>query len=388
MIKFNDVPSRVGFSGVPIWCALVCALALSAPSIGCGGGSKRSVKGSKRIAKPKLPPVKPAALREFDAGIRAMRLGGPESSEIAKERFVKAVQLDGKLWEAWHNLGILHYRMGRDSAAAEAFGNALRINPAHVEAMTARAEAYRRAGKFGKARKDYRRALDQRKNKGAGVRLASLLRQMKKYEDAIDALRDVLRNHGTSAKLYVELGLIYIAQGRDELAKLVLQKATKLNAKEASAYNALALLALEKGDAQEAFNQFDYATSLDPNYLDARFNKASVLLDAGDFSRAKDELDAILLKNRNDAAALLSLGVALRGLKKYNEAESTWEKVVKRARSGRLRGDALYNLFILQLDFKEKEKDAAKALDRYLQNSPSNHPKRKQALEKKKQLGS
>lgn len=364
---------------------LVCALALGAAA--CGGGTHR-VKGAKHIEKPKLPPVRPAALREFDAGLRALRLGGPESSAIAKERLLKAVQLDSKLWEAWYNLGVIHYRRGHDKAAADAFSKALAINPAHLESLSARAEAYRRAGQLELARKDYERVLSQRKDKRAGVRLASLLRQMKRYEDAIDAIRDVLRHHGTSAKIYVELGMIYIAQGRDELARLVLTKATKINANEAAAYNALALLALEKGDAQLAFNQFDHATSLDPNYLDARFNKASVLLDAGDFRRARTELEAILAKKPNDLAALLSLGVALRGVKKYNAARRTWEKVVKRApESSQLRGDALYNLFILQLDFVENEKAAKAALERYLQNTSPNHPKRKQALEKKKQLG-
>ncbi len=109
------------------------------------------------------------------------------------------------------------------------------------------------------------------------------------YDDAVEVLRDTLRVSGANARIYTELGLIYIAQKRTDMVALVLAKATELDEKDPAVYNALALLALA-GKAQEAFDRFDYATKLDPNYIDARFNKASVLLDAGDYTRAKSEL--------------------------------------------------------------------------------------------------
>ena len=52
--------------------------------------------------------------------------------------------------------------------------------------------------------------------------------------------------------------------------------------------------------SQEAFERYDQAVSLDANYIDARFNKATVLLDAGDYARAKTELTAIVEKKQDD----------------------------------------------------------------------------------------
>ena len=83
----------------------------------------------------------------------------------------------------------------------------------------------------------------------------------------------------------------------------MLAKALELDAKDPAIYNALALLAQRQGKAQEAFERFDQAASLDANYIDARFNKASVLLDAGDYARAKVELSAIVEKRPDDYAA-------------------------------------------------------------------------------------
>jgi tetratricopeptide (TPR) repeat protein len=222
----------------------------------------------------------------------------------------------------------------------------------------------------------------------ATARLASLLREARAYDDALAVIRDTLRTSGANATVYVELGMVYMAQDRRDLAALVLGKAAEINAKEPSIYNAYALLALAQGRSQEAFERFDQATSLDPSYLDARFNKASVLLDAGDYARAKQELAAVVTQNPDDMGAQVTLGVAHRGLGEYDQAKAIWEKVVQEApRRSRVRGDALFNLAVLQMSFLEDEKGAAAAFDRFLQEAPRSHPKRKTAEEKKKELG-
>lgn len=374
---------------------LVCALLI----MGACGSSSRSVKGTgpDGAGVVKLPPVNPKALREFEAGMRALRLAGkkprPEAYAKAKERLRSAVQIDGKLWEAWHNLGVIHTREGDDEDAAEAFGKALAINPLHQESLLARAEANRRAGRMNQAREDYENAIakspdDSPVKRNATARLASLLREDKKYDDAVKVIRDTLRTAGANAKVYVELGMVYMAQGRDELAKLVLAKAVELDAKEPSIYNAQALLALAHGKSQEAFDRFDYATSLDPNYVDARMNKASVLISVGDFARAKAELGAVVEKNPDDLSARVALGVAYRGAGAYDQAKAEWQRVAEQApRRSKIRGDALFNLAILEMNFLENEKAAAVALDRYLEEAPRKHPKRKAAQQRKKELG-
>lgn len=362
----------------------IAALLLAA----CGSSPKRSVAGEP-LATPKLPPVSPEALSSFDAGLRALRLGGPEARDKARERLQRAVEIDGKLWEGWHNLGVVYFADGDDEQAAEAFGKSLAINPAHLESRLARAEALRRAGRNDAARADYQAVLKRLPDHhDAAARLASLLREERKYEDAIDVIRDVLRNAGANARLYVQLGLIYRAQGRDELAQLVLTKAAELDAEEPSIHNARALLALESGQAQRAFELFDHASSLDPEYLDARYNKAAVLMDAGDHAGARDELAVVVAKAPGDLRAQLALGVAYRGAAEYDRARAAWERVVKDApRRSRIRGDALFNLAVLHMDFLEDEQAAMQALDRYLQNAPRNHPRRQQAEERKEELG-
>ena len=376
--------------------ALVLLLAsILALATACGGPNTRRVKGG-RTAAAKRDPVKPAAMKEFDSAMRAFRLGGPEASETARARLRSALKIDSSIWEAWHGLGVIAWREGEDDEAIESFTKALAGNREHTPTLLARAEAYRRAGRKKDARSDYEAAMklmedDDPNRPDAAARLASLLRDAGDYEDAVEVLRETVRVSGTNARIYTELGQIYIAQKRLELAQLVLAKAIELDTgekKDPAIYNALAILALRQGKAQEAFERFDHAASLDATYIDARFNKASVLLDAGDYARAKQELLQVVERRPDDFAARVALGLAQRGLKDHKGAKSTWEKVVHDApRRSWARSDALYDLVILEAFFLEDLEAAKKDLERYLQDAPTSHPKRQEAEEKRKELG-
>lgn len=375
------------------------ALAIAACAlVACGGGSstKRETTPTATAGRTRATrdPTNPKAAKEFEGAMRALRVGGPEAQDTARARLRAAVEADPSLWEAWYDLGVLAYKEGDDDTAADAFSRALRLKQSHTPAVLARAEAYRRSGRRKEARADYEAALkttgeDDPNRKDAAARLASLLRDAGEFDDAVDILRDTVRVSGANAKIYTELGLIYIAQKRLELAQLVLAKAAELDTKDPAVYNAFAVLALRQGKAQEAFERFDQAVSLDPSYIDARFNKAAVLLDAGDYPRAKAELTTIVEKRPDDYAAFVALGVAQRGLKDFAAAKTTWDRVIREApRRSTPRADAMFDVAILQLDYMTDAAAGGRtALERYLQEAPVSHPKRQAAEEKRKELG-
>jgi tetratricopeptide (TPR) repeat protein len=370
--------------------AIVLALALAA----CGGSTKKTqTVATGKPGATKREPINPKAAREFEGAMRAMRVGGPEAQDTAKARLKAAVEADATLWEAWHDLGVIAFKEGDDDTAIDAFSRALKLNTTHTPTLLARAEAHRRAGHRKDARADYETALksteeDDPNRKDAAARLASLLRDGGDFDDAVEVLRDTVRTSGINAKIYTELGQVYIAQKRFDLAQLVLAKAVELDAKDPSIYNAFAVLALRQGKAQEAFERFDQAVSLDPTYLDARFNKAAVLLDAGDYTRARTELTTIIDKRPDDFAAAVALGVAQRGLKDFPAAKVTWERVIKEApRRSTPRADAMYDVAILASDYMNDPVAGKTALDRYLQEAPSGHAKHQAAEEKRKELG-
>jgi tetratricopeptide (TPR) repeat protein len=377
------------------WAIAIAGFAGAAAFAGCGGSAQTPATegGTARPVTAKRDPINPKAAKEFEGAMRALRVGGPEAQETAKARLKLALESDATLWEAWHDLGVIAYKEGDDDQAIDGFTRALRLKQNHTASLLARAEAHRRAGHKKEARADYEAALkateqDDPNRKDAAARLASLLRDAGDFDDAVEVLRDTVRVSGTNARIYTELGLIYIAQKRFDLAQLVLAKAAELDAKDPAVYNAFAVLALRLGKAQEAFSRFDQAVSLDPSYLDARFNKASVLLDAGDYARARTELTTIVERRPDDYAAFVALGVAQRGLKDFAEAKKTWDRVIKEAprRSGP-RADAMFDVAILATDYMNDPAAGKAALERYLQEAPVSHAKRQTAEEKRKELG-
>jgi Tfp pilus assembly protein PilF len=374
--------------------AVAAAVTLAVASLAaCGGSVKDRTKAGSRGVVKKLDPVNPRATKAFENAMRALRLGGPDADETAKVRLKEAIEIDGKLWEAHHNLGVIASRDGEDDTAIDHFTKALAINSGHTPSLLARAEAHRHAGHKREARADYETAMrataeDDPSRRDASARLASLLRDAGEYDDAVAILRETVRVHGVNAKIYTELGLIYIQQKRPELAQLVLVKALELDAKDPAIFNALAMLAQRNGKAQEAFQLFDQAVSLDASYIDARFNKATVLLDAGDYQRAKVELSAIIERRPDDYAAHVALGVAQRGLKEHEAAKKTWDRVIKEApKRSTARADAMFNLALLKLDFLEDAAGGKVELERYLQEAPAGHAKHQVAEEKRKELG-
>lgn len=374
--------------------AAMLGLTLGLGLAACGGGTKQTATTTARTGpRATRDPINPKASKEFEGAMRAMRVGGPEAQETARTRLRAAVEIDPSLWEAWFDLGVIAYKDGDDDAAIDAFGRVLKLKQKHTPSLLARAEANRRSGRAKEARADYEAALktteeDDPNRKDAAARLASLLRDGGDFDDAVEVLRDVIRVAGANAKIYTELGLIYIAQKRLELARLVLAKAAEVDAKDPAIYNAFAVLALRQGKAQEAFDRFDQAVSLDPSYIDARFNKASVLLDAGDYARAKTELTTIVEKRPDDYAAWVALGVAQRGLKDFAAAKTTWDRVIKEApRRSTPRADAMFDAAILALDYMNDAPGGKAALERYLQEAPFSHAKRQAAEEKRKELG-
>src|SRR5262249_59641745 len=127
--------------------------------VGCGGHTQAHTEAppaakGKAPAKTKSASTSPG-LREFDAGLRALKLGGPEANERAAEAFARATEADPNLWEAWQNLGAVRWRLGDDRGAVAPYGKAIALAPDRADARVARHEALRRLRKLHDARAHY-----------------------------------------------------------------------------------------------------------------------------------------------------------------------------------------------------------------------------------------
>lgn len=86
------------------------------------------------------------------------------------------------------------------------------------------------------------------------------------------------------------------------------------------AYNLLGLIYKNLNEFDKAKHYFQLALKINPNYIDAKFNYATLLLENNFYDEAINMLDLILEENSFDTDALFLLGFCYQQLKNYNLA--------------------------------------------------------------------
>ncbi len=341
------------------------------------------------IAPVALPKTSPEAQAAFDEGVRAMKLGRRHYKD-AIEPFTRATRLDPRLYEAWHDLGIVHTALGRLDAAIDDFKRALDIQPGARTTVLAYGESLRRNHEQKKAADLYARWLTSDPGDfEMRARYSQALREA--GNDSLDAALEEARlllvsaggNVSHTVIAYNALALTYYKMGKFELAETALHKAADLDPKSAFVWNNLGLAAFERGHDQEAFLDFQKASELDPKYVEARLNKAVVYLDCGDYKRARQDLEKAVEIDPNDPESQVALGVAARGDGKLDQARKAYERALDIAPDY---PPALYDLGILYMDFDKAPAKAKEMFTRYLQAAGKNDARRADADERMKEL--
>lgn len=335
----------------------------------------------------RLPAAKPDAVEALKDAARSVRLG-PANYERAIEKLKQAQQLDPNLWEAFFDEGWLALKLHDPRAAIAPLEKAQSINPGNSSITETLGDAYSQAGRHSDAAGLFRKWLE-RPNAGKYTRteairvsLGAALRRAGKLDEAIQALQRALAVTPRSQAAMNELGLVYQAQGKLELAELVLRRALEVDDKSKAAaltWNNLGLNALERRRDQEAFADFDQAAKLDPSLSVARRNKAVVWLDCGDYAKAAEELRHVTRNDPDDEEAWIALGVAERGRGNHDAAARAYQKALEIAPE---QPDALYDLGVLEMDYRRDNGKAKQWLEQFVKAAPSGHPKQADVKER------
>ncbi len=126
-----------------------------------------------------------------------------------------------------------------------------------------------------------------------------------RYAEAARDLRKTIALNPDFAEAYNDLGKVYYAQGRPDLAMQHFRKALRLDPEiSAETYNNLGSLLGIQGEIAESIDHFKEAVRLDPQYKQARLNLANALLDLGRPEQARAELERVLATDPANPKAL------------------------------------------------------------------------------------
>jgi tetratricopeptide (TPR) repeat protein len=313
-----------------------------------------------------------AAMQFFTSTDRAR--GWNESTcRQAADRFAGVARAHTDLADAQYMVGLSYHRCAMVEDAERAYRQAIQIKANHGPALSNLGEIYFRTGRTTEARQ-YWDSANKANGKlvGARIGVATLeLDQMRKIgnpkdgtwkkleEDARFNLSSALGVDADNVAAYTTYGLLYMEgwqanKNRLDLAKLLLDEATKRNDKYAPLQNAYGLLYMHRSSLNQALQAFNAAVELDPRFVEARINVGLVTLGFRKYDTAREMFSKAIELAPKNYDAYIGLGIALRGLKDLDGAEAQYKKA--RELDSR-RGDALYNLAVLYKDFRSSKDD-------------------------------
>lgn len=198
------------------------------------------------------------AVESLKAAIASVRVG---DYDAGARRCLAILQTDEQNGLAWHVLAICREKAGHLSEALNAYDAALRILPEDANIAHDLSRLAQRLGHLEIAEKLLLKFLSMEPGHVEGVNnLACVLRDQKRYQEAIDVLRDMIQIETTNPTLWNTLGTVLSDQGQ----------------------------------MKESLTFFDEALRIDPAFAKARYNRANALQPLGQAEQALDDLDEAL----------------------------------------------------------------------------------------------
>lgn len=356
---------------------------LAALLLACGGPKPEPQTGPDKGDKagPYVPPqpkrvVSTAAKSDFKDAAKTYeqtRKTGINKSNCASlaQAFADVYQQYPKVAEAKFNEGVVWEECGDAAKAEQAYRALLQRHPNFGPALNNLGQIYFARGDIGQAQTYFRRAAEH-KNSEAYANLAVIQRNqaisgdVNAIKEAVNNVHRALAVDSFNIEAYATLALVLYdhakTESQAEMARLICVQATKVDEKYYPIYNILGLILLRQGKVTPALAEFKQAVALNNNFLEAHMNIGAITLSFRDYKTAEESFSKVLTLNPNKKTkidALVGLGVALRGQRKFAEAMAKYKEALALDPTNK---SIAYNQGILVQDYMFDASNPTKAM--------------------------
>jgi len=195
----------------------------------------------------------------------------------ALELLLKALEQKDGMADVHNMLGVIYHHRGEMDTAQGHFEKALIINPGYTDAALNLSVTYNDLGKYDEARKVYSRALSHSMNQPSSLDpfvrgklanmhadLAAAYKEIQMFEDSARELRQALALAPTFIDLRTRLAEVLREMGKLEDALVELELVTNQNAKYVPAIIQKGVIAFSRGQMMNARKYFESVLQLDP----------------------------------------------------------------------------------------------------------------------------
>ncbi len=208
----------------------------------------------------------------------------------------RAIELNPELTEAYHNRGIVKYKMRKFAEALGDFTQAIKLNPELAETYVNRAHL---KGKMGD-------------KKGA----------LQDYDKAIQL-------NSKDAQAYSNRGVLKANMGDKEGALKDYNRAIELNPNDAIAYSNRGNIENDMGEYSKALKDCNKAIELNPQFAKAYNNRGNAKGFMGELADALEDYDRAIELNPQFVEAYINRGIAKGKLKKFAEALQDFNRAIE-----------------------------------------------------------
>ena len=241
---------------------------------------------------------------------------------------------------AFYNLGLAYQILGQDSDARKAYLRATDIHPSLGDAWLNLGAMRRNQGDNQRAMQYYRAGLrNDSENMRLRSALVSVLRQLGKFDQAIEEAKKALVVNANSLEIYNNLALVYLSQaevGIDVPTKLALSqfyleraKGKDGGEKHARVQCNLGRVYEMKGLVFQATAAYQEAMRMDPDLVQCSLYLTAIYLDSRNYGDAIPLLERSAGNEPDNAAIHLNLGIAYRGASRYEDAKREYNRVLE-----------------------------------------------------------
>lgn len=282
-------------------------------------------------AKVRAADLEPRARREFEAAVAlwdAGRRTGKTDLDAVERRLEKALSEDDRLAEAHHDLGVIAEMRGKAREAEERYRKAVELKslPHAREALAAMLE---RRGDTAGAEAQYEAIVSEHPDHaGARARLAALARAGGDVDRATQLAREALMRDPRNLLAYEVLIGLALDRKETGTAKLLALQALKIDESDPALHHRAGQVLEMAGEREGALAQYRLAAASRQGHVPSSFRLGEEALRSRDFARAREQFEAIVKAEPSSAAALMNLGIALRGMGDLDGALAAYDRAL------------------------------------------------------------
>ena len=242
--------------------------------------------------------------------------------------YAQALQLNPRFRDALSNRAMALLRLGRYDAALQDIENYIALNRENYLGYLGRGTIYSAQGKFDAALRDFNQAIMLAPTLSDGyLNRSTVYISLGRYDAALTDLDEALRHNPRAAEVYANRGYVNLQLGRPEDAVRDLDWAIKLNPALALSYTNRGLYYAAIGQIEAALADFDRVIKMEPRSARAYFNRGNAFVALGhpkealaDFEQAITLAPKLADAYNNHGALLMMQGDNARALTDFEHA--------------------------------------------------------------------